>query len=256
MRHDRDEFYVGYLPASPADLSRWVRRRVGLAVFAFVLVGAALAASMAEFPAKAFEFGGSRSLAGWIRAEPVPSLLVRAPGRASEDAAWARYLLVRPGKAGANEDVAGLDGCFVQLEGTLVYREDQAMIEIVPGTIRPAQAAGASPPPAVVVDLGVQTLVGEIVDSKCYLGVMSPGDTKVHRECAARCISGGIPPLFLVREAGGRAAYLLLLSADGRSINREVLPMIAEPLEITGRVERHPDLLVLKADPSTYRRLT
>jgi hypothetical protein len=85
---------------------------------------------------------------------------------------------------------------------------------------------------------------------------MAPGDTKPHRACAARCISGGIPPVFLVRDADGRAAYLLLLSADGEAVNDEVLPMIAEPLEITGTVERHADLLVLRADPATYRRLS
>jgi hypothetical protein len=28
------------------------------------------------------------------------------------------------------------------------------------------------------------TLTGEIVDSKCYLGVMNPGQGKVHRDCA------------------------------------------------------------------------
>ena len=34
-----------------------------------------------------------------------------------------------------------------------------------------------------------------------------------------------------------------------------VLDLVAEPVQITGEVERQGDLLFLRADPSTYRRL-
>ena len=47
-----------------------------------------------------------------------------------------------------------------------------------------------------MTDLDTFTLIGEIVDSKRYLGVMNPGNGKVHRDCAVRCLSGGIPPIF------------------------------------------------------------
>ena len=50
-------------------------------------------------------------------------------------------------------------------------------------------------------------------------------------------------------------SYLLLVSEDGRSVNREVLEFVAEPVQITGRVVRRDDLLILYADPSTYRLL-
>jgi hypothetical protein len=58
------------------------------------------------------------------------------------------------------------------------------------------------------VSLGTQTLIGEIVDSKCYLGVMNPGALIPHRACAIRCISGGIPPVLLVRQSDRSAALL------------------------------------------------
>ena len=99
------------------------------------------------------------------------------------------------------------------------------------------------------------TLVGEIVDSKCFLGVMKPGNSKPHRACAARCISGGIPPVLLVRDKQGNPTYFLLVSSAGESVNDAVLDLVAEPVEITGRVMRHGDLLVLHADPETYRRI-
>ena len=97
--------------------------------------------------------------------------------------------------------------------------------------------------------------MGEIVDSKCYLGVMNPGRLASHRACAVRCISGGIPPILLVRQSGGQLLYFLLVSSDGRPVNKQVLDMVAEPIEITGEVLRQGELSILRADPATYRRI-
>ena len=129
------------------------------------------------------------------------------------------------------------------------------MIETRPEWIRANEKTSA---PAVVpqaMALGKQTLVGEIVDSKCFLGVMNPGQLTPHRACAIRCISGGVPPVLLVRQKDGPAIYLLLVSADGKPVNKQVLDLVAEPLEITGEVERQGELLILRADPATYRKL-
>jgi hypothetical protein len=58
-----------------------------------------------------------------------------------------------------------------------------------------------------------------------------------------------------VRDRSGRELHLLLVGADGRALNREILDFVAEPVAVTGRVLRYDDLLVLRADPSAYRRL-
>ena len=39
------------------------------------------------------------------------------------------------------------------------------------------------------------------------------------------------------------------------NVGFDVLDRVAEPLEITGDVVRHGDLLVLYADPASYRRV-
>ncbi len=75
------------------------------------------------------------------------------------------------------------------------------------------------------------------------------------RSCAARCISGGIPPVLCVRDESGTAAYLLLVDPSGRAVNERVLDYVAEPIEITGEVIRVGEQLVLRADPADYRRL-
>jgi hypothetical protein len=67
--------------------------------------------------------------------------------------------------------------------------------------------------------LGEVDLVGEIVDSKCYLGNMNPGNGKVHRDSAVRCLSGGIPPVFATNDFNGSPAVLLLTGP-----NQERLP--------------------------------
>jgi hypothetical protein len=59
----------------------------------------------------------------------------------------------------------------------------------------------------------------------------------------------------MVRDERGAATYLLLVDEAGGAVNRRVLHLVAEPVSITGRVERLGDLLVLRADPRSYRRL-
>jgi hypothetical protein len=118
-----------------------------------------------------------------------------------------------------------------------------------------ASSDGAQGTDAPYQSLGRQTLIGEIVDSKCFLGVMNPGQLTPHRACAIRCLSGGVPPVLLVRPKDGPAIYLLLVSADGKPVNHQVLDLVAEPVEISGEVERQGELLILSADPATYRRI-
>jgi len=124
----------------------------------------------------------------------------------------------------------------------------------VDGSIQLSNTVAVTSAPQTI-SLGKQTLVGEIVDSKCFLGVMNPGQLTPHRACAIRCISGGVPPVLLVRQKDGPAAYLLLVSTDGKPVNKAVLNLVAEPVEITGEVQRQGELLILRADPSTYRRV-
>lgn len=248
------EFYVGYRGESPPLLARRTRRTaLALVVLAGLLAGT-FAMLQRAFPDKVFEFGTHRDFVGRIDAHPYPTLVVERPGQPNGPPRVSRYLLVAFGKIGALEDVEEHDGQLVKLRGSLIYREDQTMIELTEDGL---EVLADSPMAAVAAteELGTFTLRGEIVDSKCFLGVMAPGSAKTHRACATRCISGGIPPVLMVRDRRGSAAYLLLVGADGRTLNQEVLDMIAEPVEISGQVVRHDNLLVLRADPETYLRL-
>lgn len=249
-----DEFFVGYLPQIPPATKRIVRLAI-VVLFSLGAVAALIVASgQRRLGANFFEFGTPREFTGVIRETPYPFLEVARPGESNGLPNVSRYVLVGEGKHGANPVVTGLDGQTVTLKGTLINREDQTMIEVVAGSVVSKPGVPKQPQTLKEEELGTVTLRGEIVDSKCHLGVMNPGEGKVHRSCAVRCISGGAPPVFYVRDANGTAYYFYLVSKEGRPVNRDVLDSVGEPIEITGRATRLGNTLFLYTDPGSFRR--
>ena len=250
-----DEFYIGWETKATPGIGKTVRRAVVALLLIALLLAVALAISQRMIGASVFEWGNVKIFSGILQATPYPHLLVPRPGNADGQSHFSTYYLVAPWKFGLKpETIAPFDGKSVTLKGTLIYRGDQTMIEVAENSIQLEKTNSTSVALPKIISLGRQTLTGEIVDSKCFLGVMNPGQLTPHRACAIRCISGGIPPVLLVRQENGPPIYLLLVSADGKPVNQQVLDLIAEPVEIIGEVERQGELLVLHADPATYRR--
>ena len=240
---DNGEFYIGYAPRPPRRIARTIFRAVvGLNALA-ATVALVLLLVQRPFARSTFEFQQYREFVGELELKPYPALLVVRPGGNE----YSRYLLVAPGKHGADAEVRSFAGKAVHLRGSLIYRDSQTMVELVPGSVKVLKKE-----PAVVsfATVGEVTLTGEIVDSKCYLGVMNPGRTKVHRECAARCISGGIPPAFVTAEG-----FYLLVGGDGRSVQHEVLDWVGETIEVTGTVQRSGETLILRTEPTSFQRV-
>jgi hypothetical protein len=250
----QDEFYIGWEGKAPPATGRLLRKTVIGLVCLTATLGLSLAISQRTIGLSAFEWGRIKSFSGTFLSKPYPHLLVKRPGTSNGQNTYSSYYLVKPFKFGLDaETEARFNGQEVNLNGTMIYREGQTMIEVAANSLQPSPSTNALAP-AVTESLGRQTLLGEIVDSKCYLGVMNPGQFIPHRACAIRCISGGIPPILLVRQPDGTSLYFMLVSADGHPVNQQVLDLVAEPVEITGQVERQGDLLILRADPATYRR--
>lgn len=247
-----NEFYVGYLPKAPVGIARRIR-----AVVVFLLVFAAIAGIVfakvqRTFAPSVFEFGRVRTFEGTIEEDPYPTLIVTRSGSAEPGSS--RYLLVAEGKHGADTQVAAFVGKTVQLRGTLIYRDDQAMIELVRGTI--LTVGKANPRQPIARDLGIIELTGEIVDSKCYLGVMNPGSGKVHRDCAVRCLSGGIPPIFATDNFNGHPSVLVLTDPGKRLLSKEAfLGRVGQPVRIRGMVIQNGDTLFLETEQSAISPL-
>lgn len=249
-----EAFYIGWQGKAAPGLARFVRGRVIAVLLISVGLASVIAATQAPFGASRFEFGVERSFEGQVELSPYPMLIVDRPGaERTQVAPTSRWLLTVFGKRGADAAVGHLAGHRVRLTGTLIDRDGVTMVELLPESLVDlGEAVAADPTP---LNTTAATLRGEIVDSKCYLGVMKPGNLKVHRACAARCISGGVPPVLMVRRPDGTARYVLLVDANGDAVNDRILHMVAEPVEISGALSRLGDLEVLRADPMSYRRL-
>jgi hypothetical protein len=245
------DFYVGYLPKAPEALARGTKRTVGLLLILAVAASALFVISQRTVSTPStFEFGHERAFEGILVASPYPALLVARPNPSPDQPQHSYYSLVAPGKHGADSIASSFDGKAVRLQGTLIYREDQTMIEVVPDSIATLDPNQSALP--AFDELGRFTLTGEIVDSKCNFGVMNPGRGKVHKDCAVRCLSGGIPPAFVTDDFQGRPATLLLTTDGGKPLPKEAfLPHVAQPLQLRGVVRRSGDELFFDVEPSS-----
>ncbi|HUG12383.1 MAG TPA: hypothetical protein VMM36_15305 [Opitutaceae bacterium] len=233
------EFYVGYLPHTPTSLARFVRGRVVRLLLLTVVVAAGTAAALPYFGDGVFEFGVVKPQRG--------AVLCDVATRLSE--AEAEYILVGPGKRGAPIELCSGGGGTVEITGTRLSRGGKEFLEV--DSIVAGPSGGA--PRIAATPLGRMTLAGEIVDAKCYFGVMNPGEGRVHRACATLCLRGGITAVFVVRDRQGNEAHLLLAPDDGTTTSQDFLQWVAEPVEITGEVFRQGQWLVFRINNGLIR---
>ncbi len=206
-----DEFYIGYLDRCPTGLASALRRWVGGLGFLSVLLLGGVAAFQGPAEPGQFEYGIQRTFEGVLLERPLPMLRVPSDARGERT-----YLLVGSGKFGLSPEARRLHGRRVRVHGSIIQKGSVAMIEWAGG--EPIESLPG--PPSQRLDpgnevIGPVELVGELVDTKCYLGVMRPATGKVHRGCAARCLSGGVPPGLLVRTTSDEATVVLLVPAEG-----------------------------------------
>lgn len=95
-------------------------------------------------------------------------------------------------------------------------------------------------------DSKTYTFIGEIVDSKCALGAMSPGKTKAHKTCAIKCIKNGIPPLLRVKLENNHYRYYLLTAEGKNPANSLVLPFVGDIVEVVGTVIKDSNMVMIE----------
>jgi hypothetical protein len=236
-----DEFYIGYEGPMPPGMARQVRRVVLAAIAVALSVALLAVATQRPLADSRFAFGELTTHEGWYVRGPAPSLLVPDSG------GWSRVWLVAEGKHGAEALLHGVAEGWVRIEGTLIERAPWRMVEIAHGRLQALERAG-SPPPAADARAVSFAGRGEIVDSKCYLGVMNPGEHVVHRDCAERCISGGVPPMFAFRDETGAARLAAIVLPGGRPAGPAVRGAIGYPVRLEGRLHSALDAEVLVLD--------
>jgi methionine sulfoxide reductase heme-binding subunit len=231
---DTRAFYVGYLPVAPT-LKPFLRSLAVFLLLALPSLAALVAWSQKPQIPGAFEFGVQGEFTGILHEKPLPVL----------ETEHSRFLLVGFGKQGLPDFAQGRDGERVRFRGSLTYALGRTMVEM--NDPESFEVLGAAPTPErnSVEHHGTVILVGELVDTKCFLGVMRPGDGKVHRACAIRCLEGGVPPGLLVRGEDGSHQVYLLAGPQGAALDLD-LRWAARTIEVQGALETHGDLPVLR----------
>lgn len=248
---EADPFFIGWNPMPPS-YRRFLGPIIGLLIVAGLSVAFLLPLLLRSPEPAAWETDES-AFEGIVSAAPYALLRTR-----TKEGTIRTLLLVEEGKRGAAERVRPFDGQWVRVRGTLLHRDGYGMVELAVGE------HGLEPLSSLIQDTDLSlkptpprehvTLHGEIVDAKCYLGAMKPGVGKTHKACAALCLAGGIPPLFVARDPTGQERVALLTSPEGGPLDAEAKSLVGEPVTLTGKWAQQGDLAILAVSGKDVRR--
>ena len=262
---NNQEFYIGWMPKAPASFAKQVKRTLFVLFPLALIAGLLLASFQKRFSTARFEFGKATLVKGIYIAMPVPMLRVTGGKDIWGNASYVSIPLVGYGKHGAKTAIAELEkekntlfnNKELAIKGTLLYSDGKILLQVNKDedpVVSVNDEAHASLGGGT--DLGIQHIRGEIVDPKCYFGVMKPGEGKVHRDCAVRCILGGIPPVLKVMDEKGRLNYCLIVGPAGEEMNEAVQDYVAEPVELEGRLVRQDDWYLLYVKDKKIQRVS
>jgi len=260
------EFYIGWMPKAPAGFAKHVRRVMVFLLPAALVIGLLLASFQKKFSTANFEYGKTTEIKGIYFNRPVPLLKVLNGKDIMGNTLYLTIPLVGYGKHGAETAILELEkeknisfnNKALTLKGTLLYSDGKTFLQISKDE-NPVVAVGSAGNTAFSPqqeELGVQKVKGEIIDPKCYFGVMKPGEGKVHRDCAIRCILGGIPPVLKVMNEKGEKNYYLVVGPNGEKMNESVQDYVAEPVEIGARVVKQDDWVILYVKTGNIKRIS
>ena len=256
---NNSEFYIGWQNKAPASFSRHIKKVIVILGCLLAITVVLLSLQQRKFSTASFEFGQLTQLKGIYQNQPVPSIKVITKKDAFGNSTFITIPLVGYGKFGAEGTIAALekernlslDKKEITIKGTLLFSDGKTLLQIDKND-DPLVSVSTSTSHENVIsnieDLGAVELTGEILDPKCYFGVMKPGYGKPHRDCAIRCIAGGMSPVFCVRNEKGQANYYLLLGANGEKINEQLQDYIADPVFLKAKAVQYDDWIVLYVD--------
>ena len=252
------EFYIGWMSKAPVGFAKHVKRVLLILFPVALIIGYLLSTSQKKFSTANFEYGKTTEVKGVYYSSPVPMLKVFDKNNLS-----ITLPLVGYGKHGAEtaimeseEGGVSLNGKEATLKGTLIYGDGKTLLQIDKNDNPIVNIGAESTIQLQQKDLGTQTIRGEIIDPKCYFGVMKPGEGKAHRDCAIRCILGGIPPMLHVQNEKGESNYYLIVGPNGEKMNEAVQDVVAEPVSIEAKVVQQDDWIILYTGKENIKRIS
>ena len=252
MNTKKDDFFIGWKGNTTAEHKKWMKRVLIPIFIAIPIILFAIVILAKPFNDGKFELGSVKEFTGVYHEAPFPVLLLDE-GQLNNGSSRSA-LLVGYGKNGAKtfmqeaaEKKGKLTGKRLKIQGTLIYGDGKTLIELTKkedSVLEVLEPEIQKPQNPRFAKLKLQ---GEIVDPKCWFGVMKPAEGKVHKSCAIRCISGGIPPVLRVKKPRMNV-YYILKGVNGEDINKEVLEYVGEGVEISGEAYVENGWNVLKVD--------
>jgi len=256
-------FYIGWMPKAAPEYRGFIRLVIFALVVVCVFVAALLVSNQRGFSSGIYERNNFTELEGLLIQKPFPAIKTFFGKDIYGNPVEKTILLVNKGKFGADSLVALMiaqhktsdENLWVKVKGRLIYNHGTALMELTDEDASMHEME-ASPKDEKIsdskmIEMDSVTLHGQIIDPKCYLGVMKPGEGKPHSDCAIRCISGGIPPMLRIKNDQGEETFFILRGENGEIINKQVLSYVGIPVSVTGMVEQVDDWYVLKVNPAS-----
>ena len=180
------EFYVPYIEGSLGNKTKRKLKYFVVISILFILTAAILFSfSQKPFKNSTFELSSNTKISGTYHENPYPMLRVEIA-----ENTFKNILLLGFGKSSANpfleklqDEVKDLNNKTLSIEGNLIYYNGKTLLQITDEEkVILVNDTGQNLPNRKIIS--EMTLQGEIIDPKCYFGVMKPGFGKIHRSCA------------------------------------------------------------------------
>ena len=249
-----DDFYVGWSGEAPKKYSLAAKKFFFLALLISTSIAVLFVMNQEKYIESEYEYGVLQERSGYLVQDPVWGL------RIAEEGTIKTIPIVGFGKMGPGPTLSKMmekhqlsEGTMVTLRGMLTHYQGKYLMELTEGENSLVSVGERVMLDREIRNVGNLTLAGEIVDPKCFFGVMNPAFKGVHRSCAIRCISGGMPPLLAIRENGVFVDYFFLHDTNMKSIASELLPFVGIPVEVSGQVGVYDDWKSITIDPEEIK---
>lgn len=245
----KDAFFIGWARL-PGSLIEPLLFMAATLVVGFAALSLAIGGTKPDPGDGAYRFDwGSQTVTGILLSRPSPTLLIlEGTGRLP---AGHTVMLTGSGKRGVVDRTEALASRKVRATGIVIKRGDLDMLELggMDEALVRLEEAALEPPRDT--SLGRWRLAGEICDGKCTAGAMRPGRGLAHKACANLCITGGVPPVFVLTAPVEGSDFLLLSGEDGGPPDTRMLDLVGRLVRLDGELVRRGDLLIFQADLTT-----
>lgn len=248
-----NDFFIGWQKEIPSPFLSVLKRVIYITILLITGLAIILVRYQNQYEGGHFNKYEITEIEGILRSNPLPLLEV------TKDSKTQYIVLVSPGKFGAekslfnNNDSAIYDR-IVSMKGKLISRQGYTLLEVMNFNLLNPNHERIKNTNQLIPKGSIQ-LTGEIADPKCFLGVMRPGYGATHRDCAIRCISGGITPMLYTSHKNGSKEYYLLINPEHPSITEGIIPYVADQVSVCGELSQLGEWNIFSPDLKTISRI-